>query len=98
MSPQKNTTSTDSDSATRTDSSATDSTAQTSTQNRALSPEFFDLISEADPHADGDEFYVASPDFTDLHSEIRGGLLRGVLIWSAGLTIVVAAVIIYLST
>ena len=84
MSPPKITTSAVADSGADTDCSAK--------RDRTLSPEFFDLIYEADPHAADDDYYVASTEFTELHSEIKGGLLQGVLLWSAGLAVVLAAV------
>ena len=58
-----------------------------------LAPEFFDLIYEADPFAADDIYYVASSEFTELHSDIKSGLLRGVLLWSLGLTMVLTSAI-----
>ena len=97
MSPPKSTISNVADLDASADRSAINPVVQPISRNCALSPEFFDLIYEADPHAAKDKYYVASSDFTDLHSEIKGGLLRGVLLWSAGLTVVVTAAILYLS-
>ncbi|MGI9220571.1 MAG: hypothetical protein ACR2QS_05990, partial [Woeseiaceae bacterium] len=74
MSPPENASSNVADTDTNGGRSATDSDVQSASGNRPLSPEFFDLISEADPHAAKDKFYTASPAFTDLHSNIKGGL------------------------
>jgi len=96
MSPPKSSISNVADLDVSIDRSVTNPVVQPFSRQCALTPEFFDLISEADPHAAKDKYYVASSDFTELHSEIKGGLLRGILIWSVGLTMVLATAI-YLS-
>ena len=52
------------------------------TQAHRLSPEFFDRIYDWDPGAANDDYYVTSPDFIELHSQIKRTLIRGVIWWA----------------
>lgn len=47
-----------------------------------LSPEFFDLISDWDPDAANDNYYVTSSDFIELHSQLRKFLIRRMIWWA----------------
>ena len=56
----------------------------------ALTPEFYELISGADPDAANDDYYVTSPDFVQLHSKIKKDLIRGLLLWAVCLCLFMA--------
>lgn len=47
-----------------------------------LSPEFYDLISDWDPEAANDNYYVTSADFIELHSGIKTFLIRRLVWWA----------------
>lgn len=59
-------------------------------QRNALTPEFYELISGADPDAANDDYYVTSPEFVQLHSKIKKDLIRGFLWWAASLCLFMA--------
>lgn len=60
----------------------------------ALTPEFYELIYEADPGAKNDDYYVTSADFIGLHSQIKNDLLRGLLWWAFGLCFFMAGLVL----
>ena len=62
-------------------------------QGKRLTPEFCELVYEWDPEAANDSYYVTSADFVQLHSEIKRGLLRGVLWWAIIVCAATAAVV-----
>ena len=47
-----------------------------------LCPEFLDLISDWDPDAANDNYYVTSSDFIELHSQIKRFLIRRIIWWA----------------
>lgn len=48
-----------------------------------LSPEFFDLISDWDPDAANDDYYVTSADFIEIHDQLKTFLIRRMIWWAA---------------
>jgi len=62
-------------------------------QTNALTPEFCELISEADPDAANDDFYVTSPEFVQLHSKIKKDVIRGLLLWAVSLCLFMASLV-----
>ena len=61
-------------------------------QGNALTPEFYELIYEADPGAENDDYYVTSADFIQLHSQIKKNLVRGLLWWAFGVCVVMSGI------
>ena len=56
-----------------------------------LSPEFFDLIYDWDPAASNDDYYVTSPDFIEIHDQLKRTLIRGVLLWATSVCLGMSA-------
>ena len=56
-------------------------------QQNALTPEFYYLISTADPHAANDDYYVTDPEFVQLHSKMKKDVIRGLVLWLVGHTV-----------
>lgn len=63
-------------------------------QGNALTPEFYDLIYEADPGAENDDYYVTSADFIELHSQIKKDLVRGLVWYAVGLCFFMAGLVL----
>mgnify|MGYP001549833488 CR=1 FL=1 len=53
-------------------------------QQNALTPEFYYLISTADPDAANDDYYVTDPEFVQLHSKMKKDVFRGLMLWLVG--------------
>ncbi len=60
-------------------------------QKGALTPEFYYLISSADPDAANDDYYVTDPEFVQLHAKLKKGVIRGLLLWLVGHGVFIAA-------
>ena len=63
-------------------------------QRNPLTPEFYELIFEADPEALNDDYYVTSRDFVQLHSKIKKDLIRGVSWWLLANCLFIAGMVI----
>ena len=70
------------DSARRFSHDETAEVAECASLGTRLTPEFFELIYDADPEAENDDYYVTSPDFVQLHSQIKKGLVQA-WVWCA---------------
>lgn len=64
--------------------------SELSLQKNALTPEFYELIFDADPNAVNDDYYVTSEDFLQLHFRIKKNLILGLIGWAAGLCLFMA--------
>ena len=59
-------------------------------QQNALTPEFYYLISTADPDAANDDYYVTDPEFVELHSKMKKDVIRGLVLWLVGHCVFIA--------